>query len=415
MIHPPMLESVWTRNDHLSPDELTITIDYRDGGLDVRHLQNAKCRFWMWDDAFEKFDIVKHLRFAGIARKPERELSATDRNVRLSFDDYTVLFRERKDYPSDGIPNWGDSLIEAWRHICDNTGYWDPATEAIVSSVAGLKNAFVCEPAIAYAPIGAFVPVRFHAMSKPTPKRGADAWEVWQYICGSLGLVSWIDRDTCRVARVQDHFTEDTAPRFIWGRNILSIHEDSEPKITGRGVVLTSVDFLNGRIVEGYYPPPGAGRVRQHRPTKTKVVDDLNDYIRFNYPSVVDAAELHKRARDCYEQMRRQELKGKLTTSEMRLEHGVSILDLEPGDSVRIDIDPEATAILAVGQSTTERIQRLMALGYTRDAAVVTEQNWRDSAVLAHTFHVESLQTTLRPGYFGVELGYHSLIRGIDG
>ena len=41
-------------------------------------LKNARCWFWMWDDAAEAYDEKKHLRFTGIAKKVGRKLSRGD-------------------------------------------------------------------------------------------------------------------------------------------------------------------------------------------------------------------------------------------------------------------------------------------------------------------------------------------------
>jgi hypothetical protein len=419
---PQVIESTWTRNDHLSPDELKVTIDSVSGGFDIRHLQNARCAFWLWDDAREAFNRTKHYRFSGILMKPERDLSIESQTVTLAFRDWTQLFREKKPYPSDGIPDWNNSLATAWAIICDHTGYWEPESGEIVSSVDVLTNKLACDPPeLANLIIGASVDSRFHAISKPTPPKNADAWQVWQYICGALGLVSWIDRDVCRVARSIDHFGEDRAPAFVWGHNVVTMREDADPKITGKGVLLRSFDPLTWQVVEAHYPPIGDPRVKQRRvkvPTALTTTnraatmhDPLADYVPYNFPGVTDVGALELRARDAYEEMRRQELKGRLTTAEMFL-RGVDVLDLGAGDSIRVEIDAETSAHWRSLGNQAERIRYLTSRGYAESVARVIDQNWRDAGgAFDRTMHVESVTTNLKHGHFEIEIAYHSLIR----
>lgn len=363
IIEPLIVESTWTRNDHLQADTLEIVVDARDAGIDVRQLRNARCAFYLYDAASADLDTSKHLRFTGILMRPERELREGSTHAKLVFHDWTQLFLEKKQYPTDGIPDWTDTLPQAWAKICDHTGYWDPDSGAIVSSVEALRERLVFDDTtLANVKIGDAVPARFRAVSKPTPPHNADAWKVWQWLVGALGLVSWIDRDTCRVARVQDHFKETAAPTFLWGHNVLSLHEDTDAKITSKGVLLRSFNPLTGQLLEAHYPPTGDPRVKHRRvrvsskPRTGGMSDPLADFTPYNFPACSDVDALEKRAQDVYEQMSRQDLKGRITTAEMVLPDGTSILDLQPGDSIRVEIDRATReAIASLGSFVTPR------------------------------------------------------------
>lgn len=439
IIEPLIIESTWTRNNHLDPDELKITIDGRDGGLDIRTLRNARCVFSLWDEASHPRSEPLPIRFTGILTKPERALDEHGGyKVTLTFKDWTTLFVEKRDYAASGVPEWTDTLRTAWAKICDHTGYWDPTnldpktgTPKIASSVEALRNQLVfADPSLESVTIGAMVPERFRAISRPTPPKNAPAWVVWQWIVTSLGLVSYIDRDVVHVKRVTDHYAPGSEPAFIFGHNVLSLTESGDSKIPSKGILLRSFDPLRGALLESAYPPAGDPRVKHPR-VKAKLAaagratvntapDAFNDYVPYNFPHVSDQAALDAAAQAAWEQQRRQELAGKLTTREMITtdEHGnrvSDILDLEPGDSIRVDMDPETRAHYRSLGDESQRVAYLIDRGYRPDVARVISMNASESEAFEPVYHVEAMQVRLTPDGFDAEIAYHNKIQIMQG
>ncbi len=197
-LFPSPIDIKWVKNNHLIADSVKATVSWSEAGVDPRTLKNGRVAMWLWDESFEEFDVEKHLRFTGIILKVSRKLHDTGWVVEFEADDFTTLFIHNKPMKTSGMPNYSDGFQSIWEKICDNTGWQDPANDKIVSSVEALRNHLVItKPEISAKTLGDLVPPRFRKVAKPTPKRGASSWDVWQWCVGSLGLISYIDKDEC--------------------------------------------------------------------------------------------------------------------------------------------------------------------------------------------------------------------------
>lgn len=412
-IRPRVIEATWSKRGIHTPDELRVKLDFRLAGFDVRSLRNARCRFWLWDDASERFDYAKHLRFTGICDEPKRKIDASGGEVEMLFRSFLALFLNR-DFPADGIPEWTAPLPEAWSKICDHVGYTDPEQGKIVSSVDAFRSAIVfSDPMLAALKPADVISARFHQISKPTPGTGASAWRTWTYLVGVLGLITRIDRNQVIVSRVLDHFGDGDGPRFELGQNVISLEEHSSLLKASRGIILQSFDPLGGRILEGVYPPPGDDRVKHPRVHTSAVGhgarrDPLNDYETYQWPATSQEA-LDRAARAMWEERRRQELAGVITTAEMRVD-GIDVLALETGDSITVATDPRTQFdYLSLG-SQAERVAYLRSRGYSAEEALVIDQNSEDAAAFLPSYHVSNLEVHYGPRAFDVRIGYHNVI-----
>lgn len=428
-ILPSVISAKWSKNNHLVADELTVTIGWEEGGCDPRLLKNATCQFWMWDENRQNLDSFTGdnippdlLRFTGVCTKVSRKLGESNSEVTLTFNDYTTLFLHMTPFPTDGMPLWTDSLRTIWTKICDHVGSKDPVSGKIRSTVGPLRDNL-----ISFAPndvadqlLGQKVNKRFHAIDRPSIHQGANAWQVWQWCVGSLGLVSYIQGNECIIMTTTEHYTERDAAGFIYGSNILEFEENTDTSFSGKGVMLKSMDPLTHRVLEAVYPPPGDDRLKVKRAALKRAtkegrdlaVNDVSaDYEEFAYPSITTQEALDTRAREAYEEFSRQNLEGTLKTSEMAVVGNdgnlVDILSLNANDSIIVKIDP---TVLPEG-SNEEIIQKLKDThGYNDGLARIIAQNVDNVEFAPTVFHVTSMEVSLEPEAFDVSIKYHNLV-----
>jgi hypothetical protein len=423
-ISPHVISATWERNHHLEADALTVTIPWRESGIDPRHLKNARCAFYLWDANYEDFDDAKHLRFTGVAKSAKRVMTETESHVELKFHDYTDMFISMKPFPSDGIPDFTDDLISAWHKLCDHTGWWDDEGQQIRSSVEALKDSITIDPRVPGGPIGRAVASRFHAIAKPQPPHGASAWEVWQYVCGMLGVVSYIDKDTCIVTTDAALYSATTAPVFLQGENIHSLEEEADTAISNKAILLKSFDPLKGEQLEAIYPPPGDVRVKTSRAAAKRaqkngttvsandVSRELECYFRYD---LTDQATLDAAAKEAYAARSRQELTGSFKTTEMRT-HGadgsiVDVLSMTAGDSIKVGVDPQATEVRSITTGEADQIAYLTdRLGYDEGLARLIVENLTGDELESRRFHVKSLDVHLGPDSYESEIKYFNVI-----
>src|ERR1041385_521262 len=253
-----------TYNDHNLADECRLDAEYKDLGLDPRSLTNATVEVYIGEaDGGEKWHPKpEDLRFVGIMWRPARMGSEEDGlTMSLEFRDYTTLFLENKHYPPSADPSYDEKLSDIWTKICDNTGPVDPDTGKISSTVQSLRDKLVFSGNAHDTVLGEAVSERFRKFGKfQRVHPDMDSWAVWQRCVGMLGLISYIFMDRCIVTTSRGFYTEEDPPVFLWGQNILSIHEDRLPN-RAKGVVLVSYDPLTNSTIEAQYPQKGDKRI----------------------------------------------------------------------------------------------------------------------------------------------------------
>ncbi len=428
IISPSVLAAKWTLNNHLVADELTITMGWEESGCDPRFLKNATCEFFMWDDLRQEWDdglSTKYLRFTGICTKAGRKLGESMSEVTLTFNDYTTLFLNMKPFPTGGMPEYNETLKQIWEKICDHTGAKDPSDDKkIISSVAILRNRLNTERLFAEQKehtLGLLVDKRFHAIAKPSPHQGANAWEVWQWVVGSLGLVSYIQGDECIVMTTTEHYKVSEAPRMIYGENILEFEENGDTHISGKGIMLKSFNQLTGRTIEAVYPKPGDDRLKLKQAvakralkngTDISINDVSADYEEFNYFGIQDQEALDIRAKEAYEEFSRQQMDGTLKTSEMAIEGAdgepFDVLSLKANDSIIIAIDPD---IRTNSKNPEEAYHYLVdVMGYNDGLARIVSQNFDSEELQSPQFHVTTMDVDYQDGTCTIEIKYHNLV-----
>ncbi len=454
-ITPSIISAKWTTNNHLQADELTVTMGWEESGCDPRLLKNATCEFYMWDDNSQEWDdglSQKFLRFTGICTKSSRKLSGDSSDVTMTFQDYTTLFLNMKPYPTTGLPEYNETIPEIWDKICDNVGTRDPSNGKIISNVADLRgladdpdedvrgdvaairgnspssarrgglDISRLDEVYHTKTLGSIVNERFRAIAKPSPPTQANAWDVWQWCVASLGLVSYIEKDRCVVMTTTEHYADTGAPVLMYGENILEFEENSDAKISGKGVMLKSFDHATGRTIEAVYPLPGDERLKLKKSVakrafkegrEVNVNEVSGDYQEFQYFEIQDQEALDIRAKEAYEEFSRQQMDGTLKTHEMILE-GVDgepfdILSLKANDTIVVAIDPDIREFA----NNAEGAARYMidVLGYNEGLAYIIAQSLDATEIRRTTkFHVTSMDVDYKDGECSIEIKYHNLI-----
>lgn len=432
----------WIKNDHNHADELDLTVEWNDAGVDPRFLKNATVSFWM-DNVEIGQDLVPtddNLRFVGIATRVRRVArDGSGLAVDMSFLDYTTLFLASKPFPTKGVPTYDMNLVDAWARICDNVGWADPKEPSrIISTVAHLRNRLLFQlPPGAKSPteftLRDAVSERFAKLASIPIRPKADAWEVWQQVVGMHGLLSFIDKDVVVVTDTLQHYATvdssghqvNTAPRLIWAKNILMADEAVNTNFSNKGVSFSSYDPLSGKVIEVFVPkffdPEIQGKNVVAVSRKSSPEEQQSDrYDYFEYNGITNIDTLTKLAEGAYNERSRQEIEGTIKTCEMFVDavNGteiVGLMDLSPGDAIRIEIGENEKDLLKSKGDDKAQIDYLTGVGYSKEVASLIAQNMDPFSQLEPTFHVKrihvNLETTEDGGSFEIEITYNNRIK----
>lgn len=380
-------------NDHNHADRLTMTVDWRVGGVDPKLIDDAVVEFHMGDakgleDGWET--SRRTCRFIGLMREISTSRGDDGQTVTITAVDYTTLFLEANPFGSRGIPNYSMTLREAWAQIVSE-----------VSGAEFLANRIRFEGGpTGNEVLGAAVSQRFAKLAKVPAHPKTDAWAVWQQCVGMLGLVSFFRLDECIVTTATNLYTEQNAPIFVWGRNILQWEETRNGAQRRKGIMLSSFDPESGKAIEAVYPPNADKQVKRKKAPAVSVgnsapapVED-DDREVLQYPAVTSQSQLDKIAQQIWEERSRQELEGKIETKEMSTltESGyeLDVLEIRAGDSIRIAIADDERSLLASFDNDSQRVAYLMSFGYERGVAVLIVEGMSDLHRLESKFYVTS-------------------------
>jgi hypothetical protein len=408
----------WESNDHQHADILKLTAEWRDAGADPRLLSSATAQFYLGsaDEHGQWSPGPDTLRFIGTlvrARRIAREGEGF--TVELEFQDYTSFFLRAK-LPPEGVPDYSQSLSDAWARICDNTGYLDPnGSSTIVSTVSALRDRLTPVGQLAQGALpslGSAAAPRFARLGARVPvKPNSDAWAVWQQCVGMCGLISFIRKDQCIVTLAQDFYSELNPPRLVWGRNILELSEARNADFAGKGVGVTSFDPLTNRTLESFYPPLGSAA--QKRAVSSGGAQSQH-YEMFTYTGITDPATLDGLARRIWEERSRQELEGQLTTAEMFTDtvsgDSFDLLALGPGDALRVEFEERDKEALRSIPTVEARIAYLTARAYSDGVAELIAKDADAFAGAPPEFCVKRVtadfQTDGESGSFDLQVSY---------
>lgn len=407
-------------NDHNRADELSLVLDWTEAGVDPRLLDDAVVAFYLdnADDFGRWAPNDSNCRFVGIASLVTSSRDADGAaTVEVEAVDYTSLFLRARPFGSSGVPEFKQTLEEAWRRVVSQT----PGAERLADRLA--LRGFSSAPKLADA-----VGERFRRLSRVPVNPETDAWAVWQQCCGMLGLVSYIDRDQCVVTTATNLYTEEDPPVLLWGLNLLSWQETRDTELAGKGVGVTSFDPLTQRVLEAYYPPRRDRRATRKRVAAAPVGEqpppghhERRDW--YSRPEITDQAALDRVARRIYEERSRQEMTGKASTAEwavntLSTQEPFELVRLRAGDSVQVTVDPRDRLLLANMGGEREQLEYLAQRGYAPDVADLIVRNLENLVGLSSIYFARSVTTELslehEGGSFRVDVDYVNRIQ-IDG
>lgn len=405
------------RNDQNHADELQLTLDWHDAGMDPRLLSSAIVTFYLAnaDDNGDWDPGPENVQFVGRMTRPMRRAGEDQpMMVEANFTDYTSFFILAKTVAAAAIPTYQMTVADAWRTLCEGL-----SDQTGSSPVAELADSIVFRGLDAPGPvIGKAVAPRFQkSQVHVDPKH--DAWAIWQQIVGSVGLISFFEADTLVVTTATDFYTADNTPVFLWGVNIASFEEERNNEFERKGVGITSFDPTTGTTIEAVWPPIGDPRVRGKKVKAKKGAAGLaskenRDY--FQFAGITDPPTLLALAQRVYEERARQEFQGKITTSEMSVNTTdaelFDLLTVRSGDTIQIKIDEidwDGSYLQSL-PSMSDRVAWLTSRGYSDDVAAIIAANLDLLVSLRREFYVKTVEveftTTEEGGTFQVQIGY---------
>lgn len=404
-------------NSHNQADGLELTVDWFDAGADPRIIDDGVVRFYAGDSGgyLEGVPEPANCRFIGVLREIATSRTVDKAQVHLSCVDYTKLFLEAKPFGSLGIPNYDMTLREAWQTVVSQT----PGAEVLASRIR-FEGGVTGSEKLAVA-----VSARFAKLAQVPAHPKTDAWAVWQQCVGMLGLVSFIRLDECIVTTATNLYTEEDAPMLIWGKNVLEWHESRIAAQSRKGILLTSFDPETGKTIEAFYPPQAekektkvkrmpASTVSGSQPAPIK--DEDREVLQFS--AVAEPGQLAKLAQQIYEERSRQELEGSVVTEEMGVEterqNEFDMLGIHAGASIRVQCKPEEQTHLN-NLPEGERVEYLVARGYTREVAGLLVRGMSDLHRLESKFYVKRARVSMDvdgdSGRFSADIEYINRIQ----
>ncbi len=421
------------RNNHMHADELFLTCEWRDVGVDPRFLKSCTVDFFICD-AGESGILLPSLaneEFTGVCTNVSR-VARMDGGfeVSLQFHDYTSFFLAAKPFETDGIPDFGATLTDAWKLICDFTG-WKNQDGEIISSVERLRDRLEfrggVDPTQALGKKAVLPVVQKLGSISETTKDSKSAWDVWQYCCNILGLITFIEGDKCIVTTALEHFStgEDIHlignPAMVWGQNIAEFEEHVSSANNMKGICLTSFDPIRGTVLESFYPGAESPLIHIKRskakkkgsPAPLELKTSDYTYFPYNFATTQDA--LDGASKRVWEEFSRQDMTGKIVTHEMSVNSpdgkAINLLKLKSGDPIRIEIERGVREKLSSDSDDSSKLRYLVNdLGYNEQIARLLVANADALDTLTSDFVTQTATINLSDTAFSVEIAYCSYI-----
>lgn len=426
-------------NDPDTADEARLTLAWDEAGVDPRLLGNANIEIYAADagDAGPWIPKPSDRVFLGIVCDVECLRESDSIKVEILARDYLTLFLAQKPLAAEGIPSYTNTLTEAWRLICAHVGYYDYIQKRVVSTVELLSDtiefrASPDRPDVDVI-IGEFALERVARMGQlQVDRKSSDAWGVWRRCCDSLGLMTWIDGDSCVVATPKAYFEEEDDPIvFRWGDNISSMKEKRDlTSINGRGIHMTGFDSITYSTIEAFFPPrdgslvpvrkrlPAQGNSKKAKAAAASLAE-IADYEHMAYPYSATQESLELVAERVWHERSRQELVGELKTTEMVIYRAsgeaVSIFDITHGDPILVSTDDDVAGEMRSKLTVSERMAFLIEKGINPDKARLLAEDAGFLSKLLSVFVIRSVDWELSDGNFSATITYVSRINPNNG
>lgn len=421
------LRATVNRNGPRMADTLSLSLMFRDLPLDPRAIRSIAVQFWLGcitpeqlaDEAAGKSAVPCPSTFVDAYGR-------TRENLRFQgfVDDYEVTLNE-------GAPEVSLECTDNTRILLDQ----DAPVKLTVSADKQLDEAVAdylanfpqfVGLAVEYRPAGAAVPSLGAALAKtafkpklgppPAGGGGAGKMSVWDYltdIAGSVGLLVRFEGTTVIFqrprtfyagrgrARPDDPFRGRVLPSgreidsrlLVFGRNVDELgFKRRFSRNVSNNVEVRCYSPRLGRTLVARYPSTDK-KDRQSKPVPGDKTDEKWRVVTVH--GIEDEPTLRVVAQGVYEQLGRSELTGKAVTKNLGSFGGSNLdpdlLDVQAGDSVRIEVQRDEPALTAIGGtgSAGQAASFLEALGFPSGFAAAY-QNTIANVGLPSTFRVRS-------------------------
>ena len=374
------------RNTQLEADTFDLTLDYGDFPLDPRSLRAVQVGLFLGDvggaDREDQIMSAKYRAFLGYADVPSTDLSEDDQSVRLTGRDYTGLFLDDIWKPQNKIEI--DQTMQS-------------VLEYIISKVPGAED--IKTEFSAQASSGKNTKLSDLLGKTIWTQRGKDddSWTVLVDLFGAVGLLPVIVLDTLTIVAPGE--VRDVQAYLQYGQNINRLEFSKNlNNIRRRQIKIVSWDAAAGVSRSATYPEKPI-IIAKRISTKGKVKNETAPIVTFSVSGSQSKAELLARARNIYEQEARQQIEGKLETSEMRVpstydkaqkqENDVQLCALANGDSVVVQLSAiDRAGLLALNYS--EAVETLVANGMRSSVARALISSLKQANRLAISFYVKT-------------------------
>ena len=375
-------------NSYTEADTFDMDVDYKTFPFDPRGIRSCQVSIHMQN--MEKLTgsdgkpvIIAPSKdnaiFLGFADVSKMNLDETSRTVNLTGRDYTGLYIDQI-WPGETVA----LTLPVDRVIASIIGRLKATGDITVDNRTG-------SPVLPI--LAAFYP-DFGALSgKRNARKKETYWDVIQDICAKAGLISYIELDKLVITKPRTLYNDQATAAMAYGKNLKNLEITRNfGKQKGFNIVVRSII---GKTVETVEIPkdsktlPGAGDyIRLPKQTTNGAQIDPNQeeaiapVIAFSVANVRDRSHLISIGEGIFEEMSRQQLEGRFSTSDMQAPLNsdrpllgdaqcFDLLKLRNGSPIQISIENSDLKKIQTESSLAEKAQYLAERGYDKNVALI--------------------------------------------
>ena len=336
------------------------------------------------DAAVRLYRQRDRITVAGLADMDGLSYSSDGRSVTMAGRDYTALLIDREWHPREsgdrGRVPVGQPLDRLVQDIVD-----EGANAQVSGRVLTVEYEADFDP-----PLVASGPAALKGHKEGIPiKPGTSYWDIVYDLCLSRGLIAFVRGTNVVISnpRTLTAATAASAPRVAYGADLDELTIERQLAKERVPQIIASVyDRRAKKTVTVLYPEKANSPV-------TGVGTKRDERLRVTPPpGVKDEKTLREFCRALYESKARTESTIRFATKDLKSLNGVDLLELDAGTPVVIGFEAEHRESFRT-MTTDERIERLVALGYSDGRGRPTQV----ARTLAQ--HYEKLTRFNRPFY----------------
>lgn len=367
-------------NGHYEADTFHLEFDSKLLPFDGDDIASCHVLLYMWDDQAHanrpqdgagEWAIEDNLMISGLMDDVDQKFVGGDNVTTITGRDYTGLLADAKWDTKDNVPGTGQNLDVVVQKIADLAAPAGATGRFKVSLAAGLPHVKSGSLARSSKKKGMWV------------KDGKSYWDVIWDLCMQHGFVPRVEgrEIVIDVPFVQDKNTLKTAPRLIYGKNLLelSIKRKFQHEIVPQ-VVIRAWNPVTNKPIEVVYPAKRNVIVRKKDAFGIDIATKKDDQIFYAAPpDVFDKETLLRLAKMRFYHAGRGETTYTLKTADLWIDdvtpgNEVNVMSLRPGQAVGVQFDPFERSTLR-SMEIGQRVEHITRLGYRREIASFVANN----------------------------------------